>query len=95
MNRTDGGWEYVDVRSLSVVDDGDCQAKSVWATYISKNTQGLIHSFNSYQGNQFQYIHTELSDKYTVYHKNHAIDILFKVFIRLRIRFFYLLRFSL
>ena len=79
LNRTDGGWEYVDVRSLSVVDDGDCQAKSVWATYISKNTQGLIHSFNSYQGNQFQYIHTELSDKYTVYHKNHAIDILFKV----------------
>ena len=79
LNRTDGGWEYVDVRSLSVVDDGDCQAKSVWATYISKNTQGLIHSFNNYQGNQFQYIHTELSDKYTVYHKNHAIDILFKV----------------
>ena len=79
LNRTDGGWEYVDVRSLSVVDDGDCQAKSVWATYISKNTQGLVHSFNNYQGNQFQYIHIGLPDKYTVYHKNHTTDILFKV----------------
>ena len=79
LNRTDGGWEYVDVRSLSVVDDGGCQAKSAWATYISKSTQGLVHSSNNYQGNQFQYIHIKLPDKYAVYHKNHAIDILFKV----------------
>ena len=79
LNRTDGGWEYVDVRSLSIVDDGGFQAKSAWATYISKSTQGLVHSSNNYQGNQFQYIHIKLPDKYAVYHKNHAIDILFKV----------------